>query len=97
MGFVHDGLGGIFSIAIPRPQNTIRLSVFLGVSAASQTLVILSGGEGIDLSLGAVVTLTAILSYVIVNGRDSMVIPALFAALLVGAAIGLRRRKQGFA
>jgi branched-subunit amino acid transport system permease len=60
-----------------------------GVVAAGQTLVIISGGKGIDLSAGAVVTLSAIITYSIANGRNETVIPALLAALVVGAAIGL--------
>jgi ribose transport system permease protein len=63
--------------------------VFLGVVAAGQTLVIISGGEGIDLSAGAVVTLAAIVTYSIVSGHNENVLLALPAALLVGAAIGL--------
>ena len=40
-------------------------------------------------SAGSVVTLTAILTYVIVNGADARVLPALLVALAVGAFIGL--------
>jgi ribose transport system permease protein len=88
-GLLPNGYGSDTSVALAQATNIIRLSVFLGVIAAGQTLVIISGGEGIDLSVGAVVTLTAILVYVICNGRDEMVLPALAVALLVGAAIGL--------
>src|SRR5512135_3744209 len=87
-GLLPNGYGSDTSIALAQATNIIRLSVFLGVIAAGQTLVIISGGEGIDLSVGAVVTLTAILVYVICNGHDEMVLPALAVALLVGAAIG---------
>ncbi|MCA0458395.1 MAG: ABC transporter permease [Chloroflexi bacterium] len=68
--------------------NIIRLAAFLGIIAAGQTLVIISGGEGIDLSAGALVTLGAILTYRISNGDDGMIIPALVIVLLAGAAIG---------
>jgi ribose transport system permease protein len=88
-GLLPNGYGSNVSIAINQATNIVRLSVFLGIVAAGQTLVIISGSEGIDLSAGAVVTLTAIIVYVICNGRDSLVIPALIAALLIGAAIGL--------
>ena len=88
-GLLPNGYGNDFSIAIAQATNITRLSVFLGVIAAGETLVIISGGEGIDLSLGAIVTLTAIITYVLVNGQDSMVIPGLLAALAVGAIIGL--------
>ena len=87
-GLLPNGYGSNVDIAIAQATNIIRLSVFLGIIAAGQTLVIISGGEGIDLSSGAVVTLSAIITYVIVNGRDDMVIPALLAALLAGAMIG---------
>lgn len=69
--------------------NIVRLAAFLGIIAAGQTLVIISGGEGIDLSAGALVTLGAILTYRISNGDDAMIIPALLIVLLAGAAIGL--------
>jgi ribose transport system permease protein len=87
-GLLPNGFGSDASVALAQANNIIRLSVFLGIIAAGQTLVIISGGEGIDLSVGAVVTLTAILVYVICNGRDEMVLPALVVALLVGAAVG---------
>ncbi len=91
-GFLPNGWGSnpatAGSVAVSVALNIIRLSVFLGVIAAGQTLIILSGSEGIDLSAGAVVTLTAILVYVICNGRNEMVLPALGVAVLVGAAIG---------
>jgi len=69
--------------------NILRVSAFLGIVAAGQTLVIISGGEGIDLSVGAVVTLGAILVFRIANGQNELVLPALLAALATGALIGL--------
>jgi ribose transport system permease protein len=87
-GLLPNGYGNNLSVALAQATNIIRLSVFLGIIAAGQTLVIISGGEGIDLSAGAVVTLSAIVTYVIVKGQDTNVIPALIAALAVGAAIG---------
>jgi ribose transport system permease protein len=88
-GLLPNGFGSNLDVARAQAVNIIRLSVFLGVIAAGQTLVVISGKEGIDLSSGAVVTLTAILTYVIVNGQDSRILPALITVLLVGAAIGL--------
>lgn len=88
-GLLPNGFGSDMSVARSQAVNIIRLSVFLGVIAAGQTLVIISGSEGIDLSAGAVVTLTAIVTYVMVNGDDGRVLPALVAAILVGAVIGL--------
>lgn len=88
-GFLPNGFGKDVHVAIAQATNIVRLSVFLGVIAAGQTLVILSGYEGIDLSAGSIVTLTAILTYVTVNGRDDKVIYAFLISLLVGAVIGL--------
>ncbi len=88
-GLLPNGFGSNMAVAKAQAVNIIRLSVFLGVIAAGQTLVIISGSEGIDLSAGAVVTLSAIITYVIVNGNDGRVLPALIAAILVGAVIGL--------
>lgn len=84
-------LGGILRpgfVSYRQAINIIRLAAFLGIIAAGQTLVIICGGEGIDLSVGAVVTLGAILVFRIVDGQNHMVLPALSVALAVGAAIG---------
>ena len=88
-GLLPNGFGSDLNVARSQALNILRLSVFLGVIAAGQTLVIISGFEGIDLSSGAVVTLTAILTYVIVNGADDKVLLALLVSFVVGAFVGL--------
>jgi ribose transport system permease protein len=87
-GLLPNGYGSDINVAIAQATNIIRLAVFLGVIAAGQTLVIISGFEGIDLSAGSVVTLTAILTYVTVKGEDDKVLLALLISLVVGAVIG---------
>ena len=87
-GLLPNGFGSDLDVARAQATNIVRLAVFLGVIAAGQTLVIISGSEGIDLSAGSVVTLTAILTYIIVNGVDARVLPALLVALAVGAVVG---------
>ena len=87
-GLLPNGFGSDMEIARAQALNILRLSVFLGVIAAGQTLVIISGSEGIDLSAGAVVTLTAILAYIVVNGANEKVLLALLIVLAVGALIG---------
>ncbi|MCB0046595.1 MAG: ABC transporter permease [Caldilineaceae bacterium] len=84
-------LGGVLApgfVNVEQAINIVRLSAFLGIIAAGQTLVILSGGEGIDLSIGAIVTLSAILVFRIVDGQNGMVLPALAVALLTGFLFG---------
>ncbi len=88
-GLLPNGFGNDVNVAVAQGTNIVRLSVFLGIIAAGQTLVIISGSEGIDLSAGSVVTLTAILTYVLVSGEDRMVLPALLVSLAVGGLIGL--------
>ena len=68
-------------------MNILRLAAFLGIVAAGQTLVIISGGEGIDLSVGAVITLGAIL-FRIGDGQNDQALLALAIALGVGLLIG---------
>jgi ribose transport system permease protein len=87
-GLLPNGFGSDLAVARAQALNILRLAVFLGIIAAGQTLVIISGSEGIDLSAGAVVTLTAILTYIVVNGANAMVLPALLMVLAVGALIG---------
>lgn len=73
--------------------NVLRVSSFLGIIAAGQTLVILSGGEGVDLSVGAVVTFGAIIASRVIDGQNALVLwglaQALGAGLLLGAVNGV--------
>jgi ribose transport system permease protein len=87
-GLLPNGFGQNVNVAVAQATNIVRLAVFLGVIAAGQTLVIISGSEGIDLSSGSVVTLTAILTYVIVSGVNDKVLIALLVSLAVGGLIG---------
>ncbi|MFC1959330.1 ABC transporter permease [Chloroflexota bacterium] len=85
-------LGGLINpdfLNIDQAINIVRLAAFLGIIAAGQTLVIISGGEGIDLSVGAIVTLGAILTFRVTDGQDSMLLPALLVVLATGAGVGL--------
>lgn len=69
--------------------NIVRLASILGIIAAGQTLVIISGGEGIDLSAGAVVTLGAILMFRVSGGDNDMFLTGLVVTLGAGAFVGL--------
>lgn len=83
-GFIQPGF-----VNSNQAINIVRLAAFLGIISAGQTLVILSGGEGIDLSIGAVVTLAAILTFRINDGQNDLVPAAMAVALLAGTFIGL--------
>jgi ribose transport system permease protein len=70
-------------------MSVLRLSVFLGIVALGQTLVIMSGGEGIDLSVGSVVSLGVVVASSMLMGKDGNIVAAIAAALFAGFAIGL--------
>lgn len=83
--------GGLINPAFVNSEqaiNIVRLAAFLGIIAAGQTLVIISGGEGIDLSVGAIVTLGAILTFRLTGGDNALIPLGLGAALGAGLVIG---------
>ena len=87
-GFLPNGFNSV-DTAINQAFNILRLSSFLALIAAGQTLVIISGGEGIDLSAGAIVTIAVLITYKLINGDNSLVLPVLLFVIACGAAIGL--------
>lgn len=85
-------IGGILKPGFSSPDqivNMLRVASFLGIIAIGQTIVVLSGGEGIDLSVGTVATLGAILASRTMDGSDALLVPGVLLALAVAAAIGL--------
>lgn len=73
-----------------QPQQVgslLQLSSILGVVAIGQTLVILIGG--IDLSVGAVMTLTNLVAAQVMSGRNESMGRALALVILIGLAAGL--------
>ncbi|WP_051332554.1 ABC transporter permease [Cucumibacter marinus] len=84
-------LGETLSPGFASGQQIMRLLIvaaLLGIVAAGQNLVILGGREGIDLSVGGVVSLAAVLAGNVMNGADIGIIPALLVALAVGGFFG---------
>lgn len=60
--------------------------VALGVTALGQTFVILCGS--IDLSVGTLISVAAVLASFIMHGRAAMIVPAVAAVLALSAAVG---------
>ena len=84
-------LGEALSPGFASPQQILRLLIvaaLLGIVAAGQNLVILGGREGIDLSVGGVVSLSAVLAGNLMAGSDGGILPALAVCLAVGALFG---------
>jgi ribose transport system permease protein len=71
----------------PQIGSLLQLASILGVAAVGQTLVILIGG--IDLSVGAVVTMTNLIAAAIIANRDASLPLALVVVLGIGALVGL--------
>ena len=67
----------------------LRLSVFLGIVALGQSLVVMAGGEGIDLSVGSVLSLGVCVASSLLLGKDANIPAAILGAVAAGFAIGM--------
>ncbi|PSK96497.1 monosaccharide ABC transporter membrane protein (CUT2 family) [Murinocardiopsis flavida] len=67
----------------------LTLASFLGVIAIGQTLVIIAGGEGIDLSVGATATLAAIVASRYMDGANDNLPLSVLLALAAAAVVGV--------
>jgi ribose transport system permease protein len=65
------------------------LTIMLTMASAGQTLIIISGGGGIDLSVGAVMSLTGLVTVGIMNGHEGYLFSTLALSIIIGAAVGL--------
>jgi ribose transport system permease protein len=81
-------------ILAPRSLNInafgsiFALTVMLTIASAGQTIIIISGGGGIDLSVGAVMSLTALLTVGIMRGNEGYFLGTLLMSVGLGAAAG---------
>jgi ribose transport system permease protein len=85
-------LGEALSPGFASGGQILRLLVvaaLLGIVAAGQNLVILAGREGIDLSVGGVVSLSAVVAGNVMDGANAGIVPAILACLATGAFFGL--------
>jgi ribose transport system permease protein len=70
-------------------RSQLVIAAVLGFVAAGQNLVILGGREGIDLSVGALVGLGALVAGNVMNGDNAAILPALGATAAVTFGIGI--------
>ncbi|HKJ95706.1 MAG TPA: ABC transporter permease, partial [Gammaproteobacteria bacterium] len=85
-------LGEAISPGFATPAQIVRqltIAAMLGTVAAGQNMVILGGREGIDLSVGAMVSLGAVVAGNVMHGDNAMILPALLATVAATSAIGL--------
>jgi ribose transport system permease protein len=85
-------VGEIVSPGFARGDQVVRLltvSAILGIVAAGQNLVVIGGREGIDLSVGAQISLGAVIAGNVMSGADSAIPLAVVAAGGAGFLIGM--------
>jgi ribose transport system permease protein len=70
-------------------MNILQASFFLGLVALGQTVVVISGKEGLDLSVGGMLTVGMFVGAAVLNGNDAYLIPAFFAVIAAGFMLGL--------
>lgn len=70
-------------------MTVLQTSFFLGMLSLGQTIVVISGKEGIDLSVGPMLTVGVITSSAILMGKDSNFALALVVVLALGFTLGL--------
>lgn len=67
--------------------NLLRQATPIGIVAVGVTFVMLL--RGVDLSVGAIVSMSAVACALMMNGKPENLVPALLATALLGAVIGL--------
>lgn len=85
-------VGGLINKSFLTPTNIgslLAMAVLLGFAAAGQTLVVIAGGEGIDLSVGAVMSLGAVLAAETMRGQNGAILPAFFLVIVAGMMVGI--------
>jgi ribose transport system permease protein len=74
-------------LAFNHMDSVLRQASFLGIVAIGQTIVILIGG--IDLSVASGITIANIVGAQLMDGKNSNILVAIGAVLLIGLIIGL--------
>jgi len=67
----------------------LKVAALLGVVSAGQNLVVLGGREGIDLSVGGIISFTAFLAGNLMQQQDALLLQGVVLVLAAGFTIGL--------
>lgn len=85
-------LGGQFAVpgfaSLGQIANQLKIATFLGLFGIAQSLVIIAGEQGLDLSVGAVATLGGVLGAALLGPGSSGPAAGLAAAFVVAALSG---------
>jgi ribose transport system permease protein len=87
--FIFGALINPGFISFLQMMNILQTSFYLGLVALGQTVVIISGKEGLDLSVGSMLTVGMFVGAAIINGNDAYLIPAFLAVIAAGFILGL--------
>ena len=69
--------------------NLLSMASITAIAASAQLLVVVVGGESIDLSVGPVMSLTALMLPHLTEGQNAKLLPVIFLLILFGAFVGL--------
>jgi ribose transport system permease protein len=76
-------------IAFSHIMSVLQVSFFLGLLALGQTIVLISGKEGLDLSVGSTLIVGVLLGAALIDGKDINLPLAIIAVITVGFILGL--------
>lgn len=76
-------------LSIEQILLTLKLAAFVALFGLCQMIVIVAGGGGLDLSVGYMATLTAVLTASVMDGRNEYLWLALLVAFALGSLVGL--------
>jgi ribose transport system permease protein len=74
-------------LSVDNLVSILGRSITLGITAIGQTFAILVAS--IDLSVASLISASAVVTSVVMNGEPSMMLPAILAVLALGAIVGL--------
>lgn len=70
-------------------NQIVAIAAILALASCGQTIVMISGDFGIDLSVGQLMSLTAVVAFMLMDGGTPWVLVALLAAIVIGALFGV--------
>lgn len=76
-------------LSVEQVLLTLKLAAFIALFGLCQMVVIVAGGNGLDLSVGYMATLTAVLTASVMDGRNEYLWLALLIAFALGTLVGL--------
>ena len=76
-------------ISFSHVMTVLQAAFFLGLMSLGQTIVVISGKEGLDLSVGSSMTVGVLLGAALIRGQDLNLSQAVAAVLVAGFLVGL--------